>query len=228
MGGLIATTQDKLQHVSFCVCNDRFDTKFISIAYSWYNGTFRVVSRTFIYDCAAAGRLDVDKDFEIVPTWTIHEWIGAILPRKPKRKVQPEPIAEVEVTARPPRHFSGGTGLLTPAPSFDRDGPKKARLFIFLPITRLSVNIRGRGLTLEITLHISLTPPAGPATKKKAVGGWCEKCEPRVWVEALQSHNRQVHFRKAAVLYPDGVELDLVRVILAKFCKKGANRNEDV
>ncbi|KAF7346871.1 hypothetical protein MVEN_01439000 [Mycena venus] len=152
MGGLIATTQDELEHVTFCICNDRFDTKFISI---WYNGTFRVVSRTFIYDCAAEGRrmceetyswagklyqfpispavhafhdpVDVDKDFEIVPTWSIHEWMGAILPRKPKRKVHSEPVEEVEVTECPPRRFSGGTGLLTPAPSFDRDARKKRK-----------------------------------------------------------------------------------------------------
>ncbi|KAJ7837889.1 hypothetical protein B0H14DRAFT_3141280 [Mycena olivaceomarginata] len=31
MGGLIATTQDELERVTFCVCNDRFDTKFISM-----------------------------------------------------------------------------------------------------------------------------------------------------------------------------------------------------
>ncbi|KAJ7814720.1 hypothetical protein B0H13DRAFT_2381540 [Mycena leptocephala] len=84
--------------------------------------------------------VDVDKDFEIVPTWTIHEWMGAILPRKPKRKVQPEPVAEVEVTACPPRCFSGGTDLLTPAPSFDRDARKKIPTISIFTVAVVDLN----------------------------------------------------------------------------------------
>ncbi|KAF7371536.1 hypothetical protein MVEN_00008500 [Mycena venus] len=138
LGGLIATTPEEMDKVTFCVCNDRFDTKFISI---WWNNTYRIVNRRFIFDCASKRQrvseetyswgVDVDNDFEIVPTWTICDWSGPMLPKKAnagqKRKIPPALIQEKEVSMPAPRPTAFKTGLLTPAPSIDSQARKQKK-----------------------------------------------------------------------------------------------------
>ncbi|KAF7346872.1 hypothetical protein MVEN_01439100 [Mycena venus] len=57
----------------------------------------------------------------------------------------------------------------------------------------------------------SSQPPDAQPKSSKAQPGWCEKCQPRTWCDALQSHMRQVHYVKASVIYPDGVKAVLQR-----------------
>jgi hypothetical protein len=98
--------------------------------------------------------VDIDKDFEIIPTWSIHKWTGAILPRKPKRKVPPKPTEETERKECLPRPISGGTGLLTPAPSFDSATRKKVGLLIPLLLLTTYIDVRGGETTHEIAQRI--------------------------------------------------------------------------
>ncbi|KAJ7202224.1 hypothetical protein B0H12DRAFT_1080853 [Mycena haematopus] len=138
LGGLIATTPQEIDQVTFCVCNDRLDTKFISM---WWDNTYRIVSRRFIFDCASKCRrvseqtyswgVDVKNDFEIVPTFTICDWSGPMLPKKvdagEKRKVVPPLFQEQQLPTPASSLRAFQTGLLTPAPSIDPHAPKKRK-----------------------------------------------------------------------------------------------------
>ncbi|KAJ7867110.1 hypothetical protein B0H13DRAFT_2352060 [Mycena leptocephala] len=154
LGGLIATTPEEIEKITFCVCNDRFDVKFISM---WWNNTYRVcmstslsyhtinaiqiVNRRFIFDCASKRQrvseesyswgVDVDREFEIVPTWAICDWSGPMLPKKAKagekRKVPPALVQPTEVPTPTPRPTKFKTGLLTPAPSIDSQVHRKRK-----------------------------------------------------------------------------------------------------
>ncbi|KAJ6447760.1 hypothetical protein C8R45DRAFT_948363 [Mycena sanguinolenta] len=111
----------------------------------WWNGSFRIVTRTFLYDCIAQGQrlceeifslgIDVSDGYKVVPTSLVCEWTGSILP---------VPIQDEEMTpvSKSPRRRSVAnerpngsksdrklhkTGLLTPAPSIDSKGPPKKR-----------------------------------------------------------------------------------------------------
>ncbi|KAF8215461.1 hypothetical protein K438DRAFT_1801296 [Mycena galopus ATCC 62051] len=133
-GGRIASARDQFGEVVFCVCNDKFDVDFIA---QWWNQTFRIVTRTFLYDCIAQGQrlseetyswgVDVENGYEVVPTWKVCEWVGPTLPL-------PEPIHDEEmvVLLASPRRKKvvgpgspgkdrrfGRSGLLTPAPSIE-------------------------------------------------------------------------------------------------------------
>ncbi|KAJ7195009.1 hypothetical protein B0H12DRAFT_1082296, partial [Mycena haematopus] len=150
LGGLIATTPQEIDQVTFCVCNDRLDTKFISM---WWDNTYRIVSRRFIFDCASKCRrvseqtyswgVDVKNDFEIVPTFTICDWSGPMLPKKvdagEKRKVVPPLFQEQQLPTPASSLRAFQTGLLTPAPSIDPHAPKKVKFtIIFLPNTHFA------------------------------------------------------------------------------------------
>ncbi|KAF7336561.1 hypothetical protein MSAN_02288300 [Mycena sanguinolenta] len=142
-GGRIATTAEEMAEVVFCICNDRFDTDFIA---QWWNKTFRIVTRTFLYDCIAQGKrlceetyswgVDEKDGYKVVPTWKVCKWSGPALPKPeadnemsqatnspPRKKLsKDERRAESRGERRPQR-----SGLLTPAPSIESSAPPHKR-----------------------------------------------------------------------------------------------------
>ncbi|KAJ7082560.1 hypothetical protein C8R44DRAFT_894728 [Mycena epipterygia] len=118
LGGRIASTTDEVKRADLYICDDRFDSEFIAM---WYNDTYRVVNKRYIFDCLDKGfrppeemySWAIDENNFVIPTYRIVEWAGYIRakpevspPEKPSLKEKGEDIWQ-----------RLSIGLLTPAPS---------------------------------------------------------------------------------------------------------------
>ncbi|KAJ7019955.1 hypothetical protein C8F04DRAFT_1275665 [Mycena alexandri] len=120
LGGNVASNKADIQDATVFICNDQFDIDFIAI---WYNDTYRVVTKRYIYDCMRLGHRPREKEYSwgvaadlaIVPTWSLLPWNGSIFDKRKATVVLEERsrkrLRAMEAESGPQ------LGLLTPAPS---------------------------------------------------------------------------------------------------------------
>ncbi|KAJ7494198.1 hypothetical protein FB451DRAFT_1216194 [Mycena latifolia] len=126
-GGRLAKTSTEVQNAVLYICDDRFDADFIAI---WYNETFRVVNKRYIFDAVTQGyrppeemySWGVDKRHYIVATYTMLRWKECLrAPDSESREAEPTTAESHDILAgRRDIDVFRGSGLLTPAPSLTR------------------------------------------------------------------------------------------------------------
>ncbi|KAJ7453906.1 hypothetical protein FB451DRAFT_1259254 [Mycena latifolia] len=124
-GGPLAKTAAEVRNSVLHICDDRFDAEFIAI---WYNETFRVVNKRYIFDAVTQGHRPpeemyswgVDKIHYIVATHTMLRWTAYLrAPESESREVEPTTVKSRDILAGRAEGF-GGSRSLTPAPSLRR------------------------------------------------------------------------------------------------------------
>ncbi|KAJ7091577.1 hypothetical protein C8R44DRAFT_891410 [Mycena epipterygia] len=144
LGGRVARTREEMKHSVFFFAYSAFDVDFISV---FYDGTYRVMDKRFIYDGASLGYRPPEDDYayavskggRIVPAHRCIPWEGFLgqpkpveKPKKKRRKRDVEDVGgRAVVTEAEEAGILGGlarfvTGLMTPAASIVSQAEKKS------------------------------------------------------------------------------------------------------
>ncbi|KAJ6534295.1 hypothetical protein B0H19DRAFT_1080774 [Mycena capillaripes] len=132
LGGRVVSCREEIESAILFFCDSMWDTDFIAI---WYNETFRVLSKRYIFDCASTGFLPPEEGYalagktitgsgRIVPAFTRLKWPGFLqTPKKRKRARDDEGEKErMDLARQVGTQAHAWRGLLMPAPSLANQG----------------------------------------------------------------------------------------------------------